>query len=96
MVASPPGPQFFRALAVAVALGLFTAGCVVGVDTPASGPPPSRPDARDETPPPRPSSCAPECRWSPGYWHWDGTNQVWVAGHWERSSSTRALGADTE
>jgi hypothetical protein len=21
--------------------------------------------------------------WAPGYWNWDGSRHVWIAGHWE-------------
>ncbi len=70
-----------------VLLLLVAPACVVGVATPASGPATEPPLPREETPPPAPRDCSPECRWSPGYWHWDGIGNVWVAGHWERRRS---------
>jgi hypothetical protein len=60
----------------------------------ASGPPP--PPDRDGTAgdallpphgealPDAPPGPAPAGKaWRVGYWHWDGTQYVWVAGHWE-------------
>jgi hypothetical protein len=60
----------------------------------ASGPPP--PPARERTaaaaflPPtsPAPEDTAsgpppPGKVWRSGYWHWDGTDHVWVSGRWE-------------
>jgi hypothetical protein len=69
------------------ALALATPGCVLGLETPASGPKQDRPPERAETPPPKPKACGNGCRWSPGYWHWDGGGYVWVEGHWEQGSA---------
>jgi len=65
-------------------LALMASSCVLGLDSPAAGPKLERPEARSETPPPRPKDCEADCRWSPGYWHWDGGGYVWVEGRWER------------
>jgi hypothetical protein len=74
----------FAAWMTSALLGFGASGCVLGVETPAAGPKLERPDAPFETPAPRPKDCAANCRWSPGYWHWDGGAYVWVAGYWER------------
>ncbi|HWA77190.1 MAG TPA: YXWGXW repeat-containing protein [Polyangiaceae bacterium] len=71
-------------------LALSTSGCVLGLETPAAGPKHERPEARLETPPPKPKDCESDCRWSPGYWHWDGGGYVWVDGHWEQGGPAAA------
>lgn len=69
-----------KALALWIA---FCPGCVVGAERPVIGPASDPPPGREEPRPSRPPHCD-ECRWSPGYWHWDGANYEWVTGHWER------------
>lgn len=69
---------------VSLLFGFGASGCVLGLETPAAGPKLERPEQRAETPPPRPKNCGADCRWSPGYWHWDGGGYVWVEGRWER------------
>lgn len=80
-----------RAHAHLTALLVFAAsGCVLGLESPAAGPKLERPEARAETPGPKPAGCAADCRWSPGYWHWDGGGYVWAPGQWERGGETVA------
>jgi hypothetical protein len=68
-----------------VLFGLTASSCVLGLPTPSAGPKLERPEPRSETATPRPKDCTGDCRWSPGYWHWDGGGHVWINGHWERS-----------
>lgn len=77
----------FEARLTSLLFGLATSGCVLGLETPAVGAKSDRPPAREEVPPPKPKSCGADCRWSPGYWHWDGGGYVWVEGRWESGGS---------
>jgi len=65
---------------IALGASLVSSACVLGYS-------PARTDAPDaplsESIPPRPAECGPGCRWSAGYWHWDGGGYVWVPGRWE-------------
>lgn len=62
---------------------LLATGCVLGLrGEPAA--PPDRPAPRKETVAPKPANCAADCRYLPGYWHWDGGGYVWIPGRWER------------
>jgi hypothetical protein len=49
-------------------------GCVAGLGHPE--PPAPLPEFQSTAP-------APGMVWVAGYWHWDGTDHVWVPGHWE-------------
>ncbi|APR83996.1 Hypothetical protein A7982_09345 [Minicystis rosea] len=53
--------------------GVLLAGCVAGLD----GPPPPAPLPEFQSPAP-----APGMVWVAGAWHWNGTDHVWVPGHW--------------
>lgn len=69
---------------VCAALAFGASSCVLGLETPAAGPKLARPEDVHEEPSPRPKDCDDACRWSPGYWHWEGGGYVWVEGRWER------------
>lgn len=66
-----------------VATLLTASGCVLGIRADPTGSPAERPPARDEAPGPKPKDCGDDCRFVPGYWHWDGGNYEWISGRWE-------------
>jgi hypothetical protein len=60
-----------------VLLALVLGGCVAGLgDGPTSPEPAPMPEF--QSPP-----SAPGLAWVGGKWHWQGTDWVWVPGHWE-------------
>jgi hypothetical protein len=66
-------------LALALLLSFTLAACVTGLA------PPEAPAPLPEFPFPAP---APGMVWVAGTWHWDGTDHVWLPGHWESPPPT--------
>ncbi|MFT3773894.1 MAG: hypothetical protein QM820_51655 [Minicystis sp.] len=66
--------SLLRAAVLAVS-GVVLAGCVAGLG---DGPAPPAPLPEFQSPAP-----APGMVWVAGSWHWNGTEHVWIPGHWE-------------
>lgn len=81
-----------------IAAAVLLPGCVLGVEPPGT-PLRGESPAREEAPGAQPVECqkpGANCRWSPGYVHWDGGREVWVEGHWERANEAHDLVSNSQ